>query len=425
MMNFQFDKEFAKQLDEQDPLKTFRKEFEFPMNNNEEKVYFTGNSLGLMPKKGRLAIEQELNDWGKMGVDGHFEAKNPWFSYHESFKPLLANIVGAKAIEVTPMGGLTSNLHFLMASFYRPQGDKYKILCEAKAFPSDQYALETQVEFHGYKAEDAIIEIKPEAGSNHLKEEHIFELIEKHKDEIALIMIGGVNYYSGQVMPMKEITRMAHQHDIVVGFDLAHAFGNVELSLHEWGVDFAAWCSYKYLNSGPGSIAGIFVHEKHSQDESLPRLAGWWGTPAKDRFLMAKGFKPAQGADAWQLSNAPVLSMAVHKVALELHNKAGMSNLIRKQKTLTAFLDHILTEINAKNEAFQFKIITPQNRGSQLSILTEGGGKELFDKITEKGVVADWREPNVIRIAPVPIYNSYYDVYRFGAYLSEAIKELN
>lgn len=424
MIQFKFDKEFAKNLDQKDPLKDFREEFEFPMINHEKKVYFTGNSLGLMPKKGRTAIEQELNDWAKFGVDGHFEAKNPWYSYHESFKPLLANIVGAKAIEVTPMGGLTSNLHFLMASFYQPNAGRFKILCEAKAFPSDQYALETQVNFHGYSAEEAIIEVEPEGDSNHIKEERIFELIDQHKDDLALVMIGGVNYYSGQVMPMKEITKFAHDRGIMVGFDLAHAFGNIELFLHDWEVDFAAWCSYKYLNSGPGSIAGIFVHERHSQSSTLPRMAGWWGTPSEGRFKMQKGFIPAVGADAWQLSNAPVLSMAVHKVALELHNKAGMKNLVEKQKSLTAYLDFILNEISEGNDAVKFKIITPERRGSQLSILTMGGGKELFDKISEMGVVADWREPNVIRVAPVPIYNSFSDVYRFGLYLNEAIKAL-
>ncbi len=414
----------AQDLDQKDALNHFRKEFEFPKINDQKKVYFTGNSLGLMPKKGKQAILQELNDWANLGVDGHFEAKHPWFSYHESFKPLLANLVGAKPLEVTPMGGLTSNLHFLMASFYRPKKDRFKILCEAKAFPSDQYALETQVAFHGFDPDEAIVEVEPREGLNYIDESDIFEAIKQHKDSLALIMIGGVNYYTGQVMPMKEITELGHQYGITVGFDLAHAFGNISLALHDWGVDFAAWCSYKYLNSGPGSVAGIFVHEKHSRKTELPRFAGWWGTPSENRFMMQKGFKPAEGADAWQLSNAPVLSMAIHKVALELHNEAGMTNLIQKQKALTAFLDFILNDISNSSKDISFKIITPQQRGSQLSILTSGIGKELFNRISEKGVVADWREPNVIRIAPVPIYNSFEDVYRFGVYLKEAIDEL-
>ena len=416
---------FAKEQDANDKLNKFRDYFEIPHINGEESIYFTGNSLGLLPKKGKNAINQELEDWGKLGVEGHFEAKNPWYSYHELFKPLLSQVVGAKESEVTALGGLTGNLHFLMVSFYRPSAKRFKILCEGKAFPSDQYALERQVKFHGLNPSEALIELHPRDGEQHLREEDILKAIEENSEEISLIMIGGVNYYTGQVMPMGKITRAGHKAGAIVGFDLAHAFGNIELKLNEWGVDFAAWCSYKYLNSGPGSVAGIFVHERHENNSELPRFAGWWGTPTDGRFKMEKGFKPALGSDGWQLSNAPVLSMAIHKVALEIHLQAGLENLRAKQKTLTGYLEFILKEISNNNESIRFEIITPKERGSQLSILTHGSGKPLFDLMTKKGVIADWREPNVIRVAPVPLYNSYRDVFRFGKIISESLIELN
>ena len=416
---------FAKEQDANDKLNKFRDYFEIPHINGEESVYFTGNSLGLLPKKGKNAINQELEDWGKLGVEGHFEAKNPWYSYHELFKPLLSQVVGAKESEVTALGGLTGNLHFLMVSFYRPSAKRFKILCEGKAFPSDQYALESQVKFHGLNPSEALIDLHPRDGEQHLREEDILKAIEENSEEISLIMIGGVNYYTGQVMPMEKITRAGHKAGAIVGFDLAHAFGNIELKLNEWGVDFAAWCSYKYLNSGPGSVAGIFVHERHENNSELPRFAGWWGTPTDGRFKMEKGFKPALGSDGWQLSNAPVLSMAIHKVALEIHLQAGLENLRAKQKTLTGYLEFILKEISNNNESIRFEIITPKERGSQLSILTHGSGKPLFDLMTKKGVIADWREPNVIRVAPVPLYNSYRDVFRFGKIISESLIELN
>lgn len=423
-MTFNYSLDFARGMDEKDPLKAFRNQFEIPQLNGNEAVYFTGNSLGLLPKEGKNAIMQELDDWAKLGVEGHFHAKNPWYSYHESFKPLLAEIVGAKKEEVCPLGGLTGNLHFLMVSFYQPTKLRYKILCEAKAFPSDQYALESQVRFHGFDPEEAIVELSPREGEHHLREEDILQCIEKEGESIALIMIGGVNYYSGQVMPMEAIAKKGKEKGCIVGFDLAHAFGNVELKLNDWGVDFAAWCSYKYLNSGPGSVAGIFVHEKHASSPELNRFAGWWGTPSEDRFLMKKGFHPAYGADGWQLSNAPVLAMAIHKVALELHVKAGLANLINKQKQLTTYLNFVVDQISANEGKVSFEVITPESRGSQLSLLTHGAGKPLFDKMTELGVIADWREPNVIRVAPVPIYNSFEDVYRFGQIIEKAQNDL-
>jgi kynureninase len=340
------------------------------------------------------------------------------------FRKPLANLVGAKESEVAAMGSLTANLHFLMVSFFNPKGKKKKILCEAKAFPSDQYALETQLKHYELDPKEDLIELHPRKGEDFLREEDILSSIQEHAEEIALIMIGGVNYYTGQKMPMQEIAALANELGITVGFDLAHAFGNVELKLHEWGVDFAAWCSYKYLNSGPGSVAGIFVHDKHAQNPKLDRFAGWWGTPPEDRFMMEQGFQPAYGADGWQLSNAPVLAMAVHKVALDIHNEAGMERLLKKQKLLTSYLEFILMDIAERNSGINFKIITPPERGAQLSIYISGKGKELFNNISAKGVVADWREPNVIRVAPTPLYNSFEDVYEFGSYIEEALKEV-
>jgi kynureninase len=424
-MDFKNTYGFAEDLDNTDALKRFRDEFYFPQHLGENKIYFAGNSLGLQPKKGKDALLQELDDWAEFGVDGHFEAKNPWYSYHEFFKKGLAEVVGAKEIEVTPMGGLTANLHFLMVSFYQPKGKRIKILCEGKAFPSDQYALETQVKFHGFTSSEAIVELFPRDGEVGIREEDILTKIKELGDELALIMIGGVNYYTGQVFPMKEITKAGHDVGAIVGFDLAHAAGNVKLNLHDWGVDFAAWCSYKYLNAGPGSVAGIYVHERHSENNDLNRFAGWWGTPSEDRFQMEKGFIPAEGADAWQLSNAPVLSMAVHKVALDLHLQAGVENLVEKQKQLTSYLEFVLRDISERISSVNFTIITPKERGSQLSILTEGKGKELFNKMAENGVMADWREPNVIRVAPVPMYNSFRDVFYFGQIIEKSIDELN
>lgn len=423
-MNYSVSRQFAIDMDQNDPLKSYRDQFLFPKHDGANKVYFTGNSLGLQPKGALEAIEQELNDWEKWGVDGHFEASNPWYSYHELFKADLSKIVGAKEEEVTVMGSLTGNLHFLMVSFYRPNGKRKKILCEAKAFPSDQYALESQAKFHGLSPDEDIVELSPREGENHLCEDDIIKKIDEIGDELALIMIGGVNYYTGQLMPMQAITEKGHEVGAIVGFDLAHAAGNVSLNLHDWGVDFAAWCSYKYLNSGPGSVAGIFVHEKHANKPDLPRFAGWWGTPSEGRFMMEKGFKPAYGADGWQLSNAPVFAMAIHRLAIELHASAGMENLVAKQKKLTGYLEFTLNQLSEELDNIDFEIITPQERGSQLSILTHGKGKALFDGMANDGVVADWREPNVIRIAPVPIYNSFSDVFEFGSIIRKNLNEI-
>lgn len=423
MQTFENSPEFATQLDQSDSLNKFRNEFVFPQHEGGNCIYFTGNSLGLMPKSAKDAVLLELEDWGKYGVEGHFNSTHPWFSYHEMFKQPLANLVGAKPVEVNAMNGLSANLHFLLISMYQPTKERYKIICEAKAFPSDHYILQSQAKLHGFSPTETIIEIAPREGEHTLRHEDIIQTIEKHAASIAVIMIGGVNYYTGQVFDMKSITEEGHKAGAIVGFDLAHAIGNIALKLNEWKVDFAAWCSYKYLNSGPGSVGGIYVNEKWANNPELPRLAGWWGYPAKTRFQMLPDFIPAEGADGWQLSNAPVLAMAAHKASLDIFEKAGIQNLIQKSKLLTSYLEFIIDDVTKNHENCSFEIITPKDwRGAQLSILTHGTGKELYDFITKKGVVADWREPNVIRIAPAPLYNSFEDVYQFGQILKQALE---
>lgn len=410
--------EFAKQSDAQDQLKAYRDKFLFPQHNGRDMVYFTGNSLGLQPKSTKDYLQQELDDWARFGVEGHFLAKNPWMSYHELLTDKTAKIVGALPSEVVMMNQLTVNLHLLMVSFYRPTKQRYKILCEAKAFPSDQYALQSQVKFHGFDPLDAIVEIGPREGEYEVKHEDIYAAIEANKDTLALIMIGGVNYFSGQVFDMKAITDAGHRAGAIVGFDLAHGAGNLKLALHDWGVDFAAWCSYKYLNAGPGSVAGAFVHERHHQNTELPLFAGWWGHDKTERFKMDKEFKPIKTVERWQLSNAPILSMAAYKASLDLFDEVGMDKLIEKSKALTSYLEYIVGEINKqKNNCLE--IITPkENRGCQISIVAHGHGKALYNKLIENGVIPDWREPNVIRCAPVPMYNSFEDIYRFGEILN-------
>lgn len=419
--------EYAKQLDTKDPLASYRQRFFIPQFQGRDTIYFTGNSLGLQPKTVKDHLQQELNDWATYGVEGHFDAKNPWFSYHEFLTEKAAKIVGALESEVVITHSLTTNLHLLMVSFYRPTASRYKILCEQKAFPSDQYALESQVKFHGFRPEEAIIEVGPREGEHCIRHEDILEAIEQNADSLALVMIGGVNYYTGQLFDMKSITAAAHKVGAVAGFDLAHAAGNVELSLHDWQVDFAAWCSYKYLNSGPGGVSGMFVHQNHENKPELPRFAGWWGYDKETRFKMEPGFVPMKGAEGWQLSNAPVLGMAAHMASLQIFDEAGMDALTTKSGQLTAYLEEIIQDISDRHsENCSFEIITPNDidqRGAQLSILAHGMGKALFDALTEQGVIADWREPNVIRIAPVPLYNSFEDVYRFGQCLENAINQ--
>ena len=416
-MKFESSLEFARQQDATDPLKEYRDKFYFPQLNGKNVVYFTGNSLGLQPKTTQDSVLNELEDWATFGVEGHFHARNPWLSYHELLSEKTAKLVGAKTAEVVMMNQLTVNLHLLMVSFYRPTKQRYKILCEAKAFPSDQYALASQVKFHGFDPTDAIIEVAPREGEHCIHPEDILSAIEKNKNELALILIGGVNYYSGQVFDMKVITEAGHKAGAIVGFDLAHAAGNIKLQLHDWNVDFAAWCSYKYLNSGPGSVAGVFIHEKHFS-ENLPRFAGWWGHDKESRFKMEKEFNAIPTAEGWQLSNAPVLSMAAYKASLDIFDEVGMKKLVEKSKQLTGYLDFIIKQLNAELE-----IITPkENRGCQLSIIAHGKGKDLHNKLLQHGVIADWREPNVIRVAPVPLYNSFEDVFLFGEILKHTIQ---
>lgn len=413
--------EFAKEQDQNDALRNYRERFLMPQHNGQDVVYFTGNSLGLQPKTTQSYIQQELDDWAKFGVEGHFLAKNPWLSYHELLTDKMARIVGALPQETVMMNQLTVNLHLLMVSFYRPTKQRYKILCEAKAFPSDQYALQSQVKFHGYDPADALIEVAPRDGEYHIREEDILAAIEKNKEAVALIMIGGVNYFTGQVFDMKAITEAGHKAGAIVGFDLAHAAGNIKLQLHDWKVDFAAWCSYKYLNSGPGSVSGAFVNEKHLKNTGLPLFAGWWGHDKKTRFLMDSTFIPMQTAERWQLSNAPVFSMAACRASLDIFDEAGMDALVEKSKKLVAYLEFIVQEINAqKNNCLE--IITPkENRGCQLSIVAHGYGKKLYNSLIENGVIPDWREPNVIRCAAVPLYNSFEDMYRFGDILKKLL----
>lgn len=423
-MSFENNLDFAKQLDEKDELKSFRSKFFIPQHEGKDTVYFTGNSLGLQPKSTLAYIQQELNDWALFGVEGHFHAKNPWLSYHEIFPKLLAPIVGAMEDELVVMNQLTINLHLLMVSFYQPTKERYKIICEAKAFPSDQYALESQVKFHGLNYADAVIEVAPREGEYTIRLEDILSTIEQHKDSVALVLFGGVNYYTGQVFDMPTIVKATHAVGALCGFDLAHAAGNVELKLHDWNVDFACWCSYKYMNSGPGGVSGVFIHQKHITNEALQRFAGWWGYKKSTRFKMDKGFEPIPTAEGWQLSNAPVLSMAAHKASLDIFEEAGFDKLIQKSKLLAAYLQFILNNINQQQSEKVIEIITPSNEaeyGCQVSMLMLKNGKQIFDELMKQGVIADWREPNVIRVAPVPLYNSFEDVWRFGDIITKIL----
>jgi kynureninase len=424
-MNYQNTSEFAKTLDEKDPLKHLRDMFYIPLMFGKECIYLTGNSLGLQPKRTQDYVVDELEDWATLGVEGHFYARNPWMPYHEIFTRQLSKIVGCKEHEVVVMNSLSVNLHLLMVSFYRPTKQRYKIICEAKAFPSDQYAFETQAQFHGFNAAEAVIEVSPREGEHTLRTEDILSVIKQHGDNIAVVLFGGVNYYTGQLFDMKAITEAAHAAGAYAGFDLAHAAGNVELKLHDWNVDFACWCSYKYLNSGPGGVAGAYINEKHVSNKEIPRFAGWWGYKKETRFKMDKGFEPILTAEGWQLSNAPVLSMAAHKAALDVFEEAGWEQLQEKRKLLSGYLHFVLNELNDKQKEKVLEIITPSNeeeRGCQVSILMLKNGKDVFNELTRQGVISDWREPNVIRVAPVPFYNSFEDVWKFGNIIESILK---
>jgi kynureninase len=422
-MKFENSLSFAKKMDRQDPLKSFRSQFHFPVISGKRVLYFTGNSLGLQPIATKKFVGEELNDWAKWGVEGHFHAHRPWLYYHHFSKKTLGKLVGAKPSEVVAMNQLTVNLHLMLASFYRPTATRFKILTEAGAFSSDQYAFESQLKWHGIDPTAGLIELKPRPNEFTLRTEDIVKAIEENASELAVVIFGAVQYYTGQFFDIKKISEAGQKAGAYVGFDLAHAIGNVPLQLHKHNVDFAVWCSYKYLNSGPGGVAGAFVHEKHNGNTPLPRLAGWWGHYEKERFQMKKGFVPMPGADGWQLSNFPVLSGSALMASLNVFEKAGMKNLRKKSELLTAYLQFVLTEINPLER--YFRIITPSKkneRGCQLSILTYTNGKKIFNRITKAGVIADWREPDVIRLAPVPLYNSFEDVYRLGEILKHSLK---
>lgn len=410
--NYEATLAYAQEQDQIDILFPFRERFLIPQHNGKDSVYLCGNSLGLQPKSVSYLMKQELDDWATHGVEGHFRAKNPWLSYHRLFTERLSKIVGAQTNEVVATNTLTVNLHLLMISFYRPTATRYKIIMEAGAFPSDQYAMETQVQMYGLDPEHAIIELKPRDGEHILRDEDVLAAIEEAGDSLAVVMMGGVNYYTGQLYNLKEITAAAHKVGAYAGFDLAHTVGNIPIQLHDWTVDFACWCSYKYLNSGPGGIGGLYVHEHHSSNPKTFRLAGWWGNNESTRFKMEKGFVPENTAESWQMSNAPVFNMVAHNASLDIYDKAGMEALREKSLKLTGYLEFLLNKV----EHLNFNIITPKEphrRGCQLSMLFDERGKEVFDQLTANGVIADWREPNVIRIAPVPLYNSFEDVYRF------------
>ena len=421
-MKFETSLQFAKKLDRQDPLRSFPSKFHLPRIKGKTAIYFAGNSLGLLPKTTKKFVEEELNDWARLGVEGHFHAKRPWLHYHKFSKRALSRLVGAKTTEVVAMNQLTVNLHLMMVSFYRPTKTRFKILTEAGAFSSDQYAFESQVKFHGLDPEKAIIELSPRQGEYVLRTEDILSAIDENKNELALVILGAVQYYTGQFFDVEKITKAGNAAGACVGFDLAHAIGNVPMQLHKHEVDFAVWCGYKYLNAGPGGMAGAFVHEKHAKNFDLPRLAGWWGHHDQERFQMKKGFKPMEGVDGWQVSNFPVLSGAAQLASLEVFDEAGISNLRKKSFLLTGYLEFLLKSIENHHE--YFSLITPPNkneRGCQLSLLMKKNGKQLFNKITKAGVIADWREPDVIRVAPVPLYNTFEEVFYFFTIFQNAI----
>ena len=426
MQNIPFEnaKAFALKMDREDPLRAFRGEYFFPQFKGKNALYFCGNSLGLQPKGAQEAVTSELLRWRELGVEGHFEGEIPWTEFHKSLSAASAHVVGALEDEVIVMNTLTVNLHLMMVSFYRPSGPRYKILMEAGAFPSDQYAVESQVRWHGFDPAEAIVEVAPRAGEDLLRTEDILAAIAANAENLALVLFGGVNYYTGQAYDMAEITKAAHAAGAIAGFDLAHAAGNVPLHLHDWGADFAVWCTYKYMNSGPGALSGAFIHQRHGNNKELPRFAGWWGHDEGRRFLMEKGFVPIPGASGWQLSNAPILSFAPMRISHQHFLKAGMEAIRAKSLLLTGYREFLIGEINA--EQSRFRMISPadpQQRGAQLSLLTGPQGKELFTYRTNHGVICDWRahqlpgteqengKAGVIRLAPAPLYNSFEDVY--------------
>jgi len=408
---FQPGKDFAIAMDERDPLRQFRDRFLFPKIAGNDCIYLCGHSLGLQPKTAAAYIEEELKAWAELGVEGHFRAKNPWMPYHRLLAEYTAELVGAKPIEVVVMNSLTVNLHLMMVSFYRPTPERHRIVMERGAFPSDQYAVQSQIRFHGFDPATSLIELTPLPGESCLREEEIESLLGQ-RDDIALIMLGGVNYATGQAIDMERITRAGRKRGCVVGFDLAHAAGNLILKLHDWGPDFAVWCSYKYLNGGPGCVAGCFVHERHARSWNLPRFAGWWGHDEQSRFEMGPTFQPMTGAEGWQLSNPSILGLAALRASMDLFQEAGINRLRAKSESLTGYLEFLLNQIPVKS----FSIVTPrekERRGAQISIRIPENGKTLCERLVQKGIIGDWREPDTFRVAPVPLYNSYSDVFQF------------
>jgi kynureninase len=432
MISFENTQTAAAALDQNDDLKEFRDQFHIPQHEGASCIYLCGNSLGLQPKRTAVLVNEELQDWAKLGVEGHFKKDTGWFAYHELLRDSTARLVGALPKEVVVMNHLTVNVHLLMVSFYRPTKTRYKIICEGGAFPSDRYALQTQVIHHGLNPDEALIELQPREGEETVRTEDILKAIAECGDTLAVVMFGGVHYFTGQVMDFENITKAAHAVGAYAGFDLAHATGNIKLKLHDWDVDFAAWCSYKYLNGGPGTVAGAFVHEKHVNNTALPRFGGWWGNDPELRFTMPQKFVPVKSADSWQLSNAPILEMAALRASMELFDEAGIDRLVLKSNKLTAYLLFVVRSVlREAGKEDLISVITPfetQQQGCQLSLQFKENGRKIFDELTAKGVIADWREPDqpgrgsgVIRVAPVPLYNSFSDVYRFGQLLRSAI----
>jgi kynureninase len=421
-MQFSADQDFAREMDAQDPLRQFREKFHLPLDKDGKPlIYFAGNSLGLMPKSSRRIVEEELDNWAKLAVDAHHAAGTPWYSFHEALREPISRLVGAKPIEVICMNSLTVNLHLMMATFYRPTKSRFKILMEEPAFPSDTYAIKTQIVHHGLSPKDALVLARPRKGEFTIRTEDIVDLIEKDPNQLAVVMIGAVNFFTGQLYDIPKITAAAQKRGIIAGFDLAHAIGNVPLALHDWSADFAVWCSYKYLNAGPGAVAGAFVHERHATNTKLPRLAGWFGNDPNTRFRLhlEPEFIPVPSADGWQISNPPIFSMAPLRASLAIFDEAGgMESLRAKSIKLTGYLEFLLTEIGSK----KFTVITPREpgaRGCQLSILAHEHPKKLFEELQIAGVKCDFREPNVVRVAPTPLYNTFDEVWRFAKILAE------
>jgi kynureninase len=421
--HFEATKQFAEDLTASDPFASFRDRFYIPKKRDgSDSVYLCGHSLGLQPKVARKYIEQEMADWQQLGVDGHFHAQNPWMPYHELLTASTSRLIGARSEEVVVMNSLTVNLHLLMVTFYRPTADRHKIMIEANAFPSDRYAVVSQIRFHGYEPVDSLIEMSPRPGETTIRTEDIEAQIHAEGDRIALVLFGGVNYHNGQALDCERITNAAHVAGCIVGFDMAHAAGNLHLKLHEWGVDFAAWCSYKYLNGGPGAIAGCFIHERHARNASLPRFAGWWGHDKQTRFTMGPDFHAIAGAEGWQLSNPAILSLAALRASMDIFDEASIERLRAKSKKLTGYLEYLLL---SKNGSKLFQIITPSDsaqRGAQLSLRIKNNGRSICDQLAEAGIICDWREPDIMRVAPVPLYNSFLDAYVFAEEFLKAVE---